>query len=807
MEIVLLLIVIVFLFIIKDNINDKLAKLDDHLSDVYTQLEALKNEIEKNKSVSFEEARPLKEEIVSFQQPVVEAKKPIIEVLSVEEKVEEIHEEIEEDTYAKKQFASFEDRKPIYTPEPTPYIPQKSWWDTFKEDNPDLEKFIGENLINKIGILILVLGISYFVKYSIDKGWINEPARVGIGILSGALVMAIAHRLREKYAAFSSVFVAGAIAIFYFTIGIAFHSYHLFSQPVAFGLMVIITAFSCLVSLSYNRKELAILSLIGGFAVPFMVSTGQGNYVVLFTYITILDLGILALAYHKKWEIVNILSYIFTIMLFAGWLSKDINEAQPHYLGALCFAFVFYLIFILTNIINNLRTKSAFSNADWAILTSNTFLFYGAGMLILNNYNPEFRGLFTTALGGLNLIYAWFLHKKFNWDKNTVYLLIGMTLTFVTLAIPIQFQGNYITLFWAAEAVLLMWLGQKSKVAGYRFGSLVVTFLMLISLLMDWYQSYLFEQDFAIVFNKICTTGIFLAVCLAAICYLLKDEKEEVTQFDLIFDPKVFAQFFGIAAIAVTYLVGFLEVNFQSRSHIAGLSSAASVLVLYHLLFSTLVFVGLCRMKTASNYILATLLGVGNIVLWAFWFSNYPFYENIDVILRGGNRLAFNVHYISLGIVLYLAYGVYKIHKEHLEIGFLNTKSALWVASFLIIYMASSELMLHGLVFSSKQEVALTHIIKTGFPILWGVLAFAFLILGIKRENKTIRIIALTLLGLTIVKLFLYDIQNASETGKIVAFILLGVLILIISFVYQKLKVLVLDDAKKKEDEKELGNI
>ena len=168
----------------------------------------------------------------------------------------------------------------------------KPLWERFKEKNPDLEKFIGENLINKLGILILVLGISYFVKFAIDKNWINEPARVGIGVLCGSLVMLIASKLRKKYAAFSSVLVAGAIAIFYFTIAIAFHEYKLFNQEVAFAIMVIITIFSCLVSLSYNRIELAVLSLIGGFAVPFMISTGSGNYIVLFTYIIILNIGI-----------------------------------------------------------------------------------------------------------------------------------------------------------------------------------------------------------------------------------------------------------------------------------------------------------------------------------------------------------------------------------------------------------------------------------------------------------------------------------------------------------------------------------
>ncbi len=92
------------------------------------------------------------------------------------------------------------------------------------------------------------------------------------------------------------------------------------------------------------------------------------------------------------------------------------------------------------------------------------------------------------------------------------------------------------------------------------------------------------------------------------------------------------------------------------------------------------------------------------------------------------------------------------------------------------------------------------------FPNFMGVFSFIFLIIGIKKQNKTIRIIALSLLGLTVVKLFVYDISNVSETGKIIAFILLGVLILIISFVYQKLKILVIDDTKT-EEHKEINKI
>ena len=719
--------------------------------------------------------------------------------------------------------------KPVQRPI-VPVEPQKSFWENFKEKNPDLEKFIGENLINKIGVLILVLGISYFVKYAIDKDWINEPARVGIGVLCGALVMGIAHKLRKNYAAFSSVIVAGAIAIFYFTIGIAFHDYHLFNQTVAFSIMVIITAFSALISLSYDRIELAVLSLIGGFAVPFMVSTGEGNYVVLFSYIIILNIGILAIAYYKKWNLVNILAYIFTVLLYFAWLTKDLSSNKPHYLGGLVFGFIFYFIFILMNLVNNIRSKGEFSKTQLTILASNTFLFYAAGMAILTNYHPELKGLFTTILALLNLIYAWILYKKFDLDQKAAYLLIGLTLTFITLAIPIQFEGNYITLFWAAEAVLLLWLSQKSKIASYRFGSIIVHLLMIFSLIMDWNKYYNGTLPLNIIINPIFITGIFAACSLFAIWYLLKNETENSTIFGFNFNPEKYKRIVLETGFVIGYFTGLFEVIYQSNHYIDSIYSSIALPILYHLLFSALFSSYLIKRKTETGYQGALLLAIANIVLFAFWFSNYPFFEHKDIISSGSGRaIAFYLHYISLIITIYFGYQLFQIYKK-VDFTFLKSRYFMWIAAFFIIYVASSEVMLHGLIFMNStvtlQDIqtspmyasyksnlpylrefiaedyialARTKIIKTGFPILWGVLAFVFLIIGIKKQLKSLRIIALSLLGLTILKLFLYDISNISETGKIISFILLGILILIISFVYQKIKVLVIDENKPEE--------
>lgn len=163
------------------------------------------------------------------------------------------------------------------------------------------EKYIGENLFGKIGILILVLGIGLFVKYAIDKEWINETLRTILGFGMGGLLLFVAWRLKDSYRTFSSLLAGGAFAIFYVTVAIAYHYYGLFSQTVAFILLVLFTGFMSSLSILYNRRELAIIALVGGFIAPFLVGSGDGSYWVLFTYVMILDLGMFGLSIYKKW--------------------------------------------------------------------------------------------------------------------------------------------------------------------------------------------------------------------------------------------------------------------------------------------------------------------------------------------------------------------------------------------------------------------------------------------------------------------------------------------------------------------------
>lgn len=834
MEIVLLIAIVIVLIVFLTKLSSKLDVLQQNFYEMNRKLDHYKNLAENQKNQDTSIVQPIAVPIPQPEAPPVEPIPQPIEV--AEEKSAEIPiSEPQEQEIPEVTLRPVAMQKPAY-PEnaqrPAVVLPkQKTWWENFKEQNPDLERFIGENLINKIGILILVLGISYFVKFAIDKDWIGEPARVGIGILAGGIVMLVAHKLRVNYKAFSSVLVAGAISIFYFTIVVAFHDYHLFSQTVAFIIMVVITAFSAFISVSYNRMELAALTLIGGFAAPFMVSTGSGNYVVLFTYITILNVGILLIAYYKKWGFINLMAYIFTVILYGGWLSTIVGGKTAPYFGALVFGFIFYLIFILMNIINNIKTKTSFSNIQLSIFVSNTFLFYTAGMVILENSWPQYKGIFTLLLGVFNFCFAWLLYKKLDMDQKVIYILIGLTLTFVTLAIPIQFEGNYITLFWAAEAVLLMWLAQKSKIENFRFGSVIVHILMLISLMIDWVQIYYYSETLNIIANRAFLTGAFAIASCIAVIQVLKHDSGNYKAFGIAFNVEGYSKFMKLFVILLIYIVGFIELKYQANYYLESIYAVNSLTVLYHLLFSVAVLQWFCIGKSSNAQIFGTVLGIINTVIFIVLFSLFAYYE-IEEYIAGQieSKFAYWLHYAMLATVLYTVIQLYKINREIVLANFKGQSLLPWITIFFLVYLASSEMMLHGLAISltpitpedmnsalqlsqykgySNQSIASlladrnittvsNQIIKTGYPVLWGIMACMLLLLGIKKQMKSLRIAALILLGITIAKLFIYDIRNASETGKIIAFILLGVLILVISFVYQKIKLLVIAD--KPED-------
>jgi uncharacterized membrane protein len=792
MQAVLLLICIIILItvlIIKNDLSANLRALRE-------KIDFLHDEVQRLRQIRTEEKTS------KVEPPVTTAPKPV-EWKAPAPPPQPILEQEPLETFLKpKPLFSAEKVEPVLEPkiivEEPVAVPPEPPKPGFFERNPDLEKFIGENLANKIGIGILVIGIGFFVKYAIDQNWIHEIGRVMIGVVCGGALLGLAHYLRNKFNAFSSVLVGGGIAVLYLTITIAFQEYQIFNQTSAFIIMVGITGFTIALSLGYNRIELAVLAILGGFGSPLMVSTGGGNFIVLFTYILILNIGMLILAYYKKWNLVNIICYAFTILLFGSWLTTQFDGEKLRMLNwGLFFSTIFYLVFFAMNIINNLKERRPFKALDFSMLLSNTFLYYAAGMFMLSfDYGYLYRGLFTVLLGIFNFVFAFLLYRNQKADKNLVFLLIGLVLTFVSLAAPVQLEGNFITMFWSAEGVLLLWLSQKSGIRLMRLASIAVNVLMVGSLAMDWVNLYFIDQstNYTVMLNRAYITGFVSFASLLITSFLLRAESEET--FSML---RAYKALITVVAILVTYCFNLFELQYQMHAYEVTDTAFQIVTGTYNMMF-IFGLILLSRVIAIHPDVRTAFSGWGAISILVFLGAcHMPILEARDFYLTSGDMdTGFYFHYILVfflvAICVYSTTRASRLVDVHPNLPHIY----IWVLVAFFVFVASQELD-HAVALLAYQDGdSLTHLLnqnhKIGWPILWGVSAFLLIAVGMKWKNRQLRIISLVLFLVTLLKLFLIDIKGISEGGKIAAFISLGILLLIISFMYQRLKKLLLTD-------------
>jgi uncharacterized membrane protein len=673
-----------------------------------------------------------------------------------------------------------------------------------------LEEWVSKNL-KFVGIGVFVLGMVFFVKYAIDNDWIGESGRILTGALTGAGLLGLAHYLRLRYQAFSSVLVGGGVAILYFSFYWAYQQYNLLGQVPTFGIMVAITGFTVAISLAYNRQELTVIAAIGGFATPFLASRGEGNYVVLFSYLTLLNLGILAIAFYKKWHWPNVVAYVLTILVFWAWLGAvSYKDTFPH-TGAFVFATVFYSLFFATNVAYNVRHNAKFGVGETMLLLSNQLFYFLAGMTVIGAWlNSPLGGAFAGALAIVNLGLAYLFYRPAfvaqRVDKLLVYLLLGSGLTFASLIGPIWLRGNAITLFWAAECCLLWWLGQRSGLRLFREASVLVLGLMGVSLLLDWQAFYgqpLYGYNAANQYVRLAkapvllhpaflgSVGAFLAL-LGLRWLSAQDPGPELGLARAARERVLTLALFGLAYLALLVELYFQSINldwsYQFATIVSVGYSAVFVLVMWW-------FAG----RLGQPYFGAVCAGASALVLLA-----YPFKAHSDMVSARNAHLMgelsawpFALHYVVLALFGGLAYLLFRygrgMQARHLRTG-------LWVACGLLVFHASAEfshayvLLLHqpGLypsnLGSDSQEL--------GYVVLWGLCSLGFMLAGIRWQHKDLRLISLSLFGLALAKFFLFDFMQVNLLGRIISLVGLGAILLLVAFLYERLKRLIFGDKK-----------
>jgi len=199
----------------------------------------------------------------------------------------------------------------------------------------DLEKLVGVRLFAWLGGLGLFIGAAFFLEYSIEHDLVSPPLRIGIGLLAGAVAVLVGDIIRGKADRAGQALGGAGIATLYASLFAARTLYDLIPAPATFAAMALVTAAAGFIAVRRDAFMLAVIGLVGGFATPVLLSTGEDHRYALFGYIGLLDAGVLFVAAKRNWLTLTALAFVASALIYGGWAAEYLDEgAVPFALGA-----------------------------------------------------------------------------------------------------------------------------------------------------------------------------------------------------------------------------------------------------------------------------------------------------------------------------------------------------------------------------------------------------------------------------------------------------------------------------------------
>ncbi|MDR6886195.1 MULTISPECIES: DUF2339 domain-containing protein [Variovorax] len=358
-------------------------------------------------------------------------------------------------------------------PPPPPAIPLRD-----RLPAPIANLIFGGNMLVKLGVLILFLGLAFLLRYTAERVTVPVELRYAAVALVGAGLLALGWFLRRKRTGYALILQGAGIGIFYLTTLAAMKVHELLPPTAGFAFLFGVAVLSAVLALLQNAPVLAIVAALEGFAAPVLASTGQNRPMGLFTYLLVLDVGIVLIAWFKAWRVLNLIGFVGTFTLAAGWAHKYYTDDQYGIVQP--FLLVFFLMFVAVGLLfarrtlfdapvqpaqplaaRALDTLRRAGRVDSSLVFGTPMVAFGMQYLLMQpwEYGAAFSAMalsaFYLVLG--RLVFA--TQPKGLALLAEAYAIVGVI--FGTLAIPLGFEGRWTGAAWAVEAAGMYWLGAR----------------------------------------------------------------------------------------------------------------------------------------------------------------------------------------------------------------------------------------------------------------------------------------------------------------------------------------------------------
>lgn len=381
--------------------------------------------------------------------------------------------------------------EPVTEPPPEPV---NTWVSQPKPDNaavstPDVERpsafggvmsslvrwFMQGNPLAKLGILLLFLGLSFLLRYTVEHSLFPLELRLVAAALFAIVLLALGWRLRHKQPIYALILQGGATGALYLTVFGAFRLWQMLPMTLAFALLVAICAASVGLAILQKALSLAMLASLGGYLAPLLLSTGGGSHVALFSFYLLLSVGILAISIWQHWRELNLLGLLFTFGVGGVW---GLEGYRPeYYLSCQLFLIANTIIFGVLSVALSLRAQEKGKQIiDGVLLFAPPLIGFGMQYAITRHmaYGPALSAL---GYGGFYLVLAKFaLRRSSSLGRPLVLSALALGGAFTTLAIPLALSARWTAMAWSLEGLGILWLGvqQQQRRMSYSGTALLV---------------------------------------------------------------------------------------------------------------------------------------------------------------------------------------------------------------------------------------------------------------------------------------------------------------------------------------------
>lgn len=398
------------------------------------------------------------------------------------------------------------------------------------------------NLVAKLGLLILFIGVSFLLKYAAERVTVPIELRIAGIVLADIALLAWGWRMRDTRRNLSLPIQGTALAIMMLVTFGAFRLYHLIPANLAFALLFILTVFTCLLAVMQNAVWLAVFGIAGGFVSPILTSTGQGSHVALFSYYSLLNAGIVGIAWKRTWRSLNLLGFGFTFLIGTAWGLRSYDPAL-HYASVQFFLVVFFLFYVAIALLYAKRQMDQDKPAVDATIVFGTALAAFSLQLALMK-DVAFGNAFSAlAFGAFYTVLALALwRQRGQKTKLMVECFLALGVVFGTLAIPFAVDSRWTSAAWALEGAGVVWVGLRQRQRQtYLFGLLVQAgaWISFIASMVGLGPQSARESNIWLGFLLLAGTAFFMATTFRA-----QKDDEANEQF-----PRMGAFFLAGAAI------------------------------------------------------------------------------------------------------------------------------------------------------------------------------------------------------------------------------------------------------------------